>query len=120
MCLVNYSQNIVSYKVSMKKDKSQITVLMFYICSCKKTKAYCFWFTCLHLESYSIDQIGLIDLGFFFFCPQTPVPTTNSSQGNHSAAITKICDADAPEGKTDIFYHPQSDRRWWIMLHHSI
>ncbi|XP_073729703.1 lysosomal cobalamin transport escort protein LMBD1 [Misgurnus anguillicaudatus] len=27
---------------------------------------------------------------------QTPLPTADPSQGNHSAAITKICDADAP------------------------
>ncbi|XP_051772294.1 lysosomal cobalamin transport escort protein LMBD1 isoform X1 [Ctenopharyngodon idella] len=33
---------------------------------------------------------------------QTPVPTTNSSQGNHSAAITKICDADAPEDQCTV------------------
>ncbi|KTF90289.1 hypothetical protein cypCar_00023391, partial [Cyprinus carpio] len=51
---------------------------------------------------------------------QTPLPTADPSQGNHTAAITKICDADAPEGKTVILYHPLNERLQWIMLHHTI
>ncbi|XP_050982408.1 lysosomal cobalamin transport escort protein LMBD1 [Labeo rohita] len=33
---------------------------------------------------------------------QTPLPTADPSQGNHSAAITKICDADAPEDQCTV------------------
>uniref|UniRef100_A0A9J8CLW8 Lysosomal cobalamin transport escort protein LMBD1 n=2 Tax=Cyprinus carpio TaxID=7962 RepID=A0A9J8CLW8_CYPCA len=33
---------------------------------------------------------------------QTPLPTADPSQGNHTAAITKICDADAPEDQCTV------------------
>uniref|UniRef100_A0A671SD05 Lysosomal cobalamin transport escort protein LMBD1 n=1 Tax=Sinocyclocheilus anshuiensis TaxID=1608454 RepID=A0A671SD05_9TELE len=33
---------------------------------------------------------------------QTPLPTADPSQGNYSTAITKICDADAPEDQCTV------------------
>uniref|UniRef100_A0A8C2HMY6 Lysosomal cobalamin transport escort protein LMBD1 n=1 Tax=Cyprinus carpio TaxID=7962 RepID=A0A8C2HMY6_CYPCA len=45
---------------------------------------------------------------------QTPLPTADPSQGNHSTAVTKICDADAPEDQCTVTRSYLFLHRFWF------